>query len=164
MYSSLLASMINHGRCKGSRVENAYGQPRVHFVENAPRGPLSCSVLHPSFIGLAAGADTLTCSTHENGAAQPSALVTLPEATSPHAFIKWANNLPASNPPTWLGLAPNAEAAVLATRGEQLLSNWQVRHTYRWVLYYAGTCGCDYLTESRGAMAVRGVGLCRHWA
>lgn len=40
--------------------------------------------------------------------------------------MKWANSLPASNPPTWLGLAPNAEAALLASRGEQLLSTWQV--------------------------------------
>lgn len=65
-------------------------------------------------------------STHETSGAQASALVTLPDATSPAAFMKWANSLPASNPPTWLGLAPNAEAALLATRGEQLLSTWQV--------------------------------------
>lgn len=52
--------------------------------------------------------------------------MTLPDATSPDAFIKWAKSLPASNPPTWLGLAPNAEAALLASRGEQLLSTWQV--------------------------------------
>lgn len=58
--------------------------------------------------------------------AQTSDLVTLPDATSPDSFIKWANSLPASNPPTWLGLAPNAEAALLASRGEQLLSTWQV--------------------------------------
>ena len=56
-----------------------------------------------------------------------STLVSLPDATTPDAFIKWANALPASNPPTWLGLAPNAEAALLATRGEDLLSRWQVR-------------------------------------
>lgn len=65
-------------------------------------------------------------STHETSGAQASALVTLPDATSPAAFMKWANSLPASNPPTWLGLAPNAEAALLATRGEHLLSTWQV--------------------------------------
>lgn len=69
---------------------------------------------------------TPLCSTHETGSGQASALVTLPDATSPDAFMKWANSLPASNPPTWLGLAPNAEAALLATRGEQLLSKWQV--------------------------------------
>lgn len=63
---------------------------------------------------------------HGAGNAQSSDLVTLPDATTPDAFIKWANNLPASNPPTWLGLAPNAEAALLASRGEQLLSTWQV--------------------------------------
>ena len=40
--------------------------------------------------------------------------------------MKWAKSLPTSNPPTWLGLAPNAEAALLASRGEQLLSTWQV--------------------------------------
>lgn len=62
----------------------------------------------------------------ENGAAQASTLVSLPDATTPDAFMKWANSLPASNPPTWLGLAPNAEAAVLATRGGELLSRWQV--------------------------------------
>lgn len=67
-----------------------------------------------------------SCSAQEGDAAQTSALVTLPDATNPDAFIKWANSLPASNPPTWLGLAPNAEAALLATRGEQLLSTWQV--------------------------------------
>lgn len=65
-------------------------------------------------------------SVHSSSAAQASALVTLPEATTPKAFMKWASSLPTSNPPTWLGLAPNAEAAVLASRGEQLLSNWQV--------------------------------------
>lgn len=65
-------------------------------------------------------------SVHESSTEQASALVTLPDATSPAAFLKWATNLPASNPPTWLGLAPNAEAALLASRGEQLLSSWQV--------------------------------------
>lgn len=65
-------------------------------------------------------------SAHEDDTSQASALVTLPDATSPDAFIKWAKSLPAGNPPTWLGLAPNAEAALLATRGEQLLSTWQV--------------------------------------
>ncbi|CAN0409420.1 unnamed protein product, partial [Ectocarpus sp. 8 AP-2014] len=63
---------------------------------------------------------------HDSDTVQASALVSLPDATSPDAFIKWASSLPASNPPTWLGLAPNAEAALLATRGEQLLSTWQV--------------------------------------
>ncbi|CAM9106263.1 unnamed protein product [Ectocarpus fasciculatus] len=66
------------------------------------------------------------CSAHDSDTAQASALVSLPDATSPDAFIKWASSLPASNPPTWLGLAPNAEAALLATRGEQLLSTWQL--------------------------------------
>lgn len=65
-------------------------------------------------------------SVHDTGAAQPSPLVTLPDATTPAAFMKWANSLPATNPPTWLGLALNAEAALSASRGEQLLSNWQV--------------------------------------
>jgi len=71
----------------------------------------------------------LSCSAQEGDSAQASALVTLPDATSPDAFIKWAKGLPASNPPTWLGLAPNAEAALLAARGEQLLSTWQVNAT-----------------------------------
>lgn len=71
----------------------------------------------------------LCCSAHEDDTSQASALVTLPDATSPDAFIKWAKGLPASNPPTWLGLAPNAEAALLATRGEQLLSTWQVTYS-----------------------------------
>lgn len=70
----------------------------------------------------------MTCSLHETGAGQasPLPLVTLPDATNVASFIKWANGLPATNPPTWLGLAFNAEAALQASRGEQLLSNWQV--------------------------------------
>lgn len=76
------------------------------------------------------------CSVHENEDGNASALVTLPDATSPDAFIKWAHSLPTGNPPTWLGLAPNAEAALLATRGDQLLSTWQV--TRRLALWCVG--------------------------
>lgn len=71
--------------------------------------------------------------------------MSLPDATSPDAFIKWAISLPASNPPTWLGLAPNAEAALLATRGEQLLSTWQVTdesvHVALILLFWWWACG-----------------------
>ncbi|CAM9620448.1 unnamed protein product, partial [Sphacelaria rigidula] len=94
----------------GGRVDSPFDQQLLEsFV---------CSLFQPRSFDL----NFPLCSVHESSTEQASALVTLPDATSPAAFLKWATNLPASNPPTWLGLAPNAEAALLASRGEQLLS------------------------------------------
>ncbi len=52
--------------------------------------------------------------------------VTFPDSSSPDAFVKWAENLPHSNPTSWLGMGPGAEISLLLSRsrhvGEALLA------------------------------------------
>ncbi len=52
--------------------------------------------------------------------------VTLPDSSSPDAFVKWAENLPHSNPTSWLGMGPGADISLLLSRsrhvGETLLA------------------------------------------
>ncbi|KAJ2477670.1 dynein heavy chain [Coemansia sp. RSA 2320] len=46
-----------------------------------------------------------------------------PEATAPRGFVRWCRELPASEPPAWLGLPPNAETLLLEQKGAQLLAD-----------------------------------------
>ncbi|CAM9128550.1 unnamed protein product [Discosporangium mesarthrocarpum] len=96
----------------GGRVDSPFDQELLEgFVS---------SLFRPQSFDL----DFPLCSSHEVG--EGLFPVTLPDASTPAAFLKWAESLPANNPPTWLGLAPNAEAALLASRGVQLLSSLQI--------------------------------------
>lgn len=49
--------------------------------------------------------------------------VAAPEATAIEDFVQWCKALPASEPPTWLGLPPDAETLLLVRKGEQLLAD-----------------------------------------
>ena len=44
-------------------------------------------------------------------------LVTMPEGNTKAEFMRWVQELPEANPPSWLGLAPNAERIMLRNGG-----------------------------------------------
>ncbi len=46
--------------------------------------------------------------------------VTLPDSSSHEAFVEWAENLPHSNPTSWLGMGPGAEISLLLSRGRRV--------------------------------------------
>ncbi|CAM9536041.1 unnamed protein product [Choristocarpus tenellus] len=96
----------------GGRVDSRFDQELLEgFVS---------SLFQPQAFDL----DFPLCNSHQ--IEEGHSAVTLPDATTLAAFLQWAEALPVNNPPTWLGLAPNAEAALLTSRGAQLLSSLQI--------------------------------------
>eukprot|EP00051_Salpingoeca_urceolata_P022687 m.374324 g.374324 ORF g.374324 m.374324 type:complete len:4620 (-) comp20005_c1_seq6:68-13927(-) len=49
--------------------------------------------------------------------------VKAPEGFKLEQFVEWASGLPASQPPTWLGLPANAEMVLLANQANQMILN-----------------------------------------
>ncbi|PIA14754.1 hypothetical protein COEREDRAFT_46106 [Coemansia reversa NRRL 1564] len=50
-------------------------------------------------------------------------LLQAPEGTRPEDFVRWCRELPDREPPTWLGLPPNAEGLLLVQSGRTLLAD-----------------------------------------
>ena len=49
--------------------------------------------------------------------------LTVPEGTSMKIFMEWVNRLPEREPPTYLGLPPNAEKLLLVGQGKNMIGN-----------------------------------------
>jgi len=92
----------------GGRIDNRFDQALVQSFIDALFQPKSFDVDFP-----------LVASWDKD---DPQHLVTMPDATSREAFLEWVEKLPNSNPPTWLGLGPTAEARLVAGIGRRVLS------------------------------------------
>ena len=56
----------------------------------------------------------------------------VPEATNMPQFMEWVNNLPEREPPTWLGLPPNAHEVLQSTEGRRILNDiHKIQHSLR---------------------------------
>ncbi|KAJ2368973.1 dynein heavy chain, partial [Coemansia sp. RSA 2610] len=49
--------------------------------------------------------------------------VRAPEGIAPRDFVRWCEQLPEHEPPTWLGLPPNAETLLLVHKGRELVAD-----------------------------------------
>lgn len=49
--------------------------------------------------------------------------LTVPSGTGMTGFLKWVNELPEREPPTYLGLPANAEKVLLVGQGKQMIQN-----------------------------------------
>ena len=49
--------------------------------------------------------------------------LTVPSGTSMTGYIRWVNDLPEREPPTYLGLPANAEKLLLVGQGQRMISD-----------------------------------------
>ncbi|KAJ2157684.1 dynein heavy chain [Coemansia sp. RSA 552] len=49
--------------------------------------------------------------------------VLAPEGTAPEQFMRWCHALPENEPPTWLGLPPNAETLLLVNKAQRFIGD-----------------------------------------
>ncbi|KAG5186150.1 dynein heavy chain [Tribonema minus] len=94
----------------GGRVDNAFDQRLLDSFVDA------------LFVPRAFDVDFALCAAVSDGGAPATPLVTLPDVTTLEGFVRWAETLPHSNSPAWLGLAPTAETALLVRQGAEVFA------------------------------------------
>ncbi|CAM9242548.1 unnamed protein product, partial [Chrysoparadoxa australica] len=94
----------------GGRVDSTFDQELMESFVGRLFSPSAFDVDFP-----------LSTSLSEEG--KEVSLAAVPEASSYEGILEWAEGLPHNNPPTWLGLSSNAEAALLVAKGSTMISS-----------------------------------------
>jgi dynein heavy chain 1, cytosolic len=106
----------------GGRIDNASDQALMESFVSALFTPAAFDVDFALCSSSSSSSSSDSAATAAQGDAPQQPLVTLSDATTHEGFVRWAEALPHSNSPAWLGLQETAESALLLARGQAALS------------------------------------------